>query len=432
MMFHLFSDEENEMLREEYQDTLLYKWLYKPCSDFAKDDNTTYLFLTPEEVMYLMMEEYGSKAFQTEIKEVKGSLHTRLKDDVSYMAQLKSIDAHIENQLRDCVLRATNCSKQELREKYMSDVLANKQLVVYALALGLIFMNTAYSQVGAFFLEGVSFIMMKPLLREYFSSSTLGIDASGNKELNLSNIYQYMEPTYTVKAGVGVMARDGECTSYIGKEVKSILLGEGLRFVPLKTLKQGKSGKVEPRELKVEKAQGVARQMLKTMKAQQERVKDLEMERAGFAVKYEILEKEYDKLRSENEKLVKEKTALQSENKALQEGAKAGTAEEVSMTPIRIAPKSKTKVTVLLSAMYYAGYFKAADPNVKNRDQYVQALLRYGLNEEDETDHIRKLIDNSECSVHCDLSDCKEELKRALKSALDDLVSAKNEEKRQG
>lgn len=410
MMFHLFSDEENEILREEYQDTLLYKWLYKPCSDFAKDDNTTYLFLTPEEVMYLMMEEYGSKAFQTEIKEIKGSLHPSVKDDVSYMAQLKSIDAHIENQLRDCVLRETNCSKQELREKYMSDVLANKQLVVYALMLGLIFMNSSMSQIGAIYLEQSTYQPKKILLREYFKNGTFEIDNIRNRKLTLDTMNQYMKPTYTIVDGDCAVVDDGECTSHIGQEVKSILLGEGLRFVPLKTLKQGKSGKEEVRELKVKEVQGEIQkriQVLKAMKALQERVKELERENGMITTTNHSLSKAYDKLRSENEKLVKE-------NASLREGAKAGTAEEMSMTPIRIAKGCKGKIVVLLSAMYYADYFKSTDNDMTSRDHYLKALLWHGFGFKKEKG-LRQAIDNYEESYG--LENLKHDLRTAFKKA---------------
>ena len=89
---------------------------------------------------------------------------------------------------------------------------------------------------------------------------------------------------------------------------------------------------------------------------------------------------------------------------------------------VQIASKCKSKVTALLTAMFYAGYFRGEN-GLSDRNQVVGYILRYGFHYS--TNSIPQLLSAYMTTGSGDLDKLKDELREALlslfKDALDDL-----------
>lgn len=134
----------------------------------------------------------------------------------------------------------------------------------------------------------------------------------------------------------------------------------------------------------------------------------------------------------ELEKKVAEKDEALAELEKAKENAEtcARNPEEkaVPLSPIRIAKGYKQKAMVLLSAMYYAGYFRSEDSQITSRDHFVQTIMLYAFGDP-KSGSIRQTIGNYE-EYGGDFEAQKNGLFNALKETFEELKTYQNEEKK--
>ncbi len=141
-----------------------------------------------------------------------------------------------------------------------------------------------------------------------------------------------------------------------------------------------------------------------------------------YQAETEQLKKQIDKLQTELQKKDEEIIALEeSSHKKEEEIAALREEIETSAKPtegyIQIESKCKSKVTALLTAMYYAHYFHGV--NLPNKDQAVTHILKYGFNYS--TKSVPQLI-STYIRNGGDIGTLKEELQSGIKQQLEDAL----------
>lgn len=141
-----------------------------------------------------------------------------------------------------------------------------------------------------------------------------------------------------------------------------------------------------------------------------------------YQAETEQLKKQIDELQTELQKKDEEIIALEeSSHKKEEEIAALREEIETSAKPtegyIQIESKCKSKVTALLTAMYYAHYFHGV--NLPNKDQAVTHILKYGFNYS--TKSVPQLI-STYIRNGGDIDTLKEELQSGIKRQLEDAL----------
>lgn len=147
------------------------------------------------------------------------------------------------------------------------------------------------------------------------------------------------------------------------------------------------------------KVKGLAQRNAVQTETASERVNKEEMERLEARVK---------KLEGQLEEKEKELAEMREGMSSAEDG-----------TPIRIAKGKKSRTIVLLAAMFYAKFFESTDATLTNRDQFLNAILRYGFGEEEQKS-LRQTLDNYEDRFG-KMDGLKQDLRRAVDDTEEDL-----------